>query len=80
MYVYACNVCIYYTGGLIAVPGSGFLFDQTHNWDAVFLLFAFHYVGGALLWYIYVYIYIYIHIYICIYMYIYIYIYMYIYI
>jgi len=38
-------------GGLIAVPGSGFLFDQTHSWDVVFLLFAFHYVGGALLWY-----------------------------
>lgn len=36
---------------IIAVPGSGFLFDQTHNWDAVFLLFAFHYVGGALAWY-----------------------------
>lgn len=40
------------TGGLIAVPGSGFLYDQTHNWNAVFLLFAFHYIGGALLWYI----------------------------
>jgi hypothetical protein len=37
-------------GGLIAVPSSGFLYDQTHNWDAVFLLFAFHYIAGALLW------------------------------
>lgn len=37
-------------GGLIAVPGSGWLFDKTHSWDAVFLMFAVHYVGGALLW------------------------------
>jgi hypothetical protein len=37
-------------GGLIAVPVSGFLYDNTHNWDAVFLLFAFHYLGGAFLW------------------------------
>ena len=32
------------------MPGSGYLFDQTHNWDAVFLLFSFHYVAGAFLW------------------------------
>ena len=37
-------------GGLIAVPCSGWLFDSTQSWDAVFILFAAHYVGGALLW------------------------------
>ena len=37
-------------GGLIAVPGSGWLFDHTQSWDAVFILFAAHYVGGAILW------------------------------
>ena len=37
-------------GGLIAVPGSGWLFDRTQSWDAVFILFAAHYVGGAFLW------------------------------
>ena len=37
-------------GGVIAVPGSGFLYDQTHSWDVVFLIFAIHYIGGALIW------------------------------
>ena len=32
------------------MPVSGYLFDQTNNWDAVFILFAAHYIGGALLW------------------------------
>ena len=41
---------LFYEGGLIAVPSSGFLYDQTHNWDVVFLLFAFHYIAGAFLW------------------------------
>jgi hypothetical protein len=35
---------------LIAVPISGVLFDATHSWDAVFLLFAVHYVVGNILW------------------------------
>ena len=37
-------------GGLIAVPVSGFIYDYTHSWDSVFLLFAAHYVGGALVY------------------------------
>lgn len=37
-------------GGLIAVPAAGAIFDRTQSWDAVFLLFAAHYIGGALLW------------------------------
>jgi len=37
-------------GGLIAVPAAGAIFDNTKSWDAVFLLFAIHYIGGALLW------------------------------
>jgi ACS family sodium-dependent inorganic phosphate cotransporter len=37
-------------GGAIAVPASGFIYDQTHSWDAVFLLFSIHYIGGALAW------------------------------
>ena len=37
-------------GGAIAVPASGFIFDQTHSWDAVFVLFAIHYIGGAIAW------------------------------
>jgi len=35
---------------LIAVPISGALFDTTHSWDAVFILFAIHYVIGNILW------------------------------
>ena len=35
---------------LIAVPISGVLFDATHSWDVVFLLFAVHYVVGNILW------------------------------
>jgi len=35
---------------LIAVPISGVLFDVTHSWDAVFLLFAVHYVIGNIAW------------------------------
>ena len=41
---------LFFLGGLIAVPSSGFIYDQTHNWDVVFLLFAFHYIAGAFLW------------------------------
>ena len=26
------------------------MFDSTQSWDAVFILFAAHYIGGALLW------------------------------
>lgn len=37
-------------GGALAVPASGWVYDQTHSWDAVFLLFAFHYVSGAISW------------------------------
>ena len=37
-------------GGLIAVPVSGYLFDLTHSWSAVFALFALHYAGGAILY------------------------------
>ncbi len=37
-------------GGLIAVPVSGFIYDYTHSWDSVFLLFAAHYIGGALVY------------------------------
>lgn len=34
-------------GGLVGVPISGFVYDQTHSWSLVFGLFAFHYLGGA---------------------------------
>lgn len=37
-------------GGALAVPASGWVYDQTHSWDAVFLLFAFHYLSGAISW------------------------------
>lgn len=37
-------------GGLIAVPGSGYIYDQTHTWSLVFALFAFHYVAGCFLY------------------------------
>lgn len=37
-------------GGLIAVPGSGYIYDQTHTWSLVFALFAFHYVAGCALY------------------------------
>ena len=35
---------------IVFVNISGWLFDSTQSWDAVFILFAAHYVGGALLW------------------------------
>jgi len=37
-------------GGLVGVPISGFVYDQTHSWSLVFGLFAFHYLGGAYLY------------------------------
>lgn len=37
-------------GGLIAVPISGYIFDATHSWNVIFLLFAAHYVLGAFAW------------------------------
>jgi len=36
--------------GLIAIPLSGWLYQATDSWDAVFLLFAVHYVIGAAAW------------------------------
>ena len=35
-------------GGLLAVPATGYIYDNTHSWDLVFALFAFHYLffGG----------------------------------
>lgn len=33
-------------GGLLAVPISGYIFDTTHSWNNVFLLFSLHYVLG----------------------------------
>jgi cyanate permease len=36
---------------LLAVPLSGALFDITHSFDAVFLLFAGHYLVGAAVYY-----------------------------
>ena len=38
--------------GFVAVPLSGLLFQQTGSWDAVFLLFAGHYVAGALIFWL----------------------------
>lgn len=37
-------------GGLIAVPLSGYIFETTHSWSAVFLLFVAHYLLGAVAW------------------------------
>ena len=37
--------------GFIAVPVSGWLFHSTGSWDAVFLLFAAHYLLGAAAFY-----------------------------
>jgi len=37
-------------GGAIAVPISGWIYDQTHSWDVVFFAFSLHYVGGAIAW------------------------------
>lgn len=36
--------------GFLAVPICGYLFDQTNSWNLIFLLFAFHYVIGNILW------------------------------
>lgn len=36
--------------GAIAVPVSGWLYDVTDSWGAVFLLFAVHYIAGSLAW------------------------------
>jgi MFS family permease len=37
-------------GGLVAVPISGYIFDSTHSWNNVFLLFAIHYVVGTMVY------------------------------
>ena len=37
-------------GGLVAVPLSGYIYDQTHTWSLVFGLFALHYLAGCILW------------------------------
>eukprot|EP01041_Mallomonas_annulata_P007326 gene7326-14945_t len=37
-------------GGALAVPVSGWIHDITHSWEAVFLTFAVHYIGGAIAW------------------------------
>ena len=37
--------------GFVAVPVSGWLFHSTGSWDAVFLLFAAHYLLGAAAFY-----------------------------
>lgn len=39
-------------GGLIAVPVSGYIYDQTHSWDGIFLLFTAHYLFGALAYFL----------------------------
>lgn len=37
-------------GGLIAVPLSGYIFETTHSWSTVFLLFVAHYIVGSGIW------------------------------
>jgi len=37
-------------GGLIAVPLSGYIFETTHSWSTVFLLFVAHYILGTGAW------------------------------
>ena len=37
-------------GGLLAVPISGYIFDVTHSWSNVFLLFAAHYLLGTVIY------------------------------
>jgi ACS family sodium-dependent inorganic phosphate cotransporter len=48
--VYAIGNTVSCVAGLIAVPLSGYLYQTSHSWDTVFLVFAGHYIGGALLY------------------------------
>ena len=45
--VFAAGNTLATVGGLVSVPVAGWVLEQTGSFDAVFALFALHYVVGA---------------------------------
>jgi hypothetical protein len=48
--VFALGNTVSCLAGLVAVPLSGYLYQTTHSWNTVFVVFAAHYIGGALVY------------------------------